>query len=1010
MKFFMLFVLITALAEGAFSQAFSGGAGTSDDPYQIATTADLIYLSQHHVNWDKHFIQTANIIFDANPDHVDWNGDGQPDGTGTSGFRPMGNAAVKFTGTYDGGNHIIRNLFINRTFTNYIGLFGSISGANIRNTGVVNASVNGGDNTGAVVGFQNNASNIYNCFSSGSINGLSYAGGIAGFSVGSNVTNCFSTASVNAGIYVGGLVGTISAGTLSNSYSAGRVSGTSVLGGLIGGNFNSGTVSNSYWDKQTSGQSSSVEGTGLTSLQMKMQSSFSGWDFSNIWDIQTDKYHSYPYLKAFAYDTPGEDPGINPIPGLAQLYSGGSGTTIDPYQISTVEDLVCLSQRSQDWSKHFLQTANIIFDANPDNVDWNGDGQPDGGGTSGFTPIGDSLVQFRGTYNGGYHIIRNLFINRTITNYIGLFGRIYLSEIRNLGLVNASVHGANYTGSIAGEINESTINNSFSTGIVTGSSNVGGLAGYIDYTSINNCFSDGRVTGTSSIGGLTGYVINTTLYNCYSTSIVSGGINAGGLNGSKRIPSHFNNSYWDINKSGLGRSAGGTGLTTPQMQLQSSFTGWDFNNTWVIQSGEYYSYPYLRNFMYDQPGASPEVNPIPGLLKVIYSGGYGTTEAPYRIATAADLIYLSQQSDDWNKHFIQTADISFDANPLLVDWDGDGQPDGNGTSGFTPVGNAAVQFTGSYKGGNHIIRNLFINRLSSDYTGLFGYISGAEIHNTGIVNALISGRNFTGALAGYLGNNSLIQSCYSTGFVTGNNRVGGLAGETFNSGSISSSYSLAQVNGASFVGGLLGFHAAGNVEQSYSAGQVNGNQYVGGLIGEFFLGTANNSYWDKQTSGKNNSAGGTGLTSFQMKNQSSFTGWNFENTWSIQSDEYISYPYLKSFVYNEPGAASEVNPIPGLFWTTVIWVGSGSNNWHEATNWSPAIVPDANFSVVITADNQPANYPVISNNASVKNLTINAPLENAITIEEGGTLTIYGRYTSGSGTAVKIKGSNNTQQ
>ena len=45
-------------------------------------------------------------------------------------------------------------------------------------------------------------------------------------------------------------------------------------------------------------------------------------------------------------------------------------------------------------------------------------------------------------------------------------------------------------------------------------------------------------------------------------------------------------------------------------------------------------------------------------VKAQYSGGTGEPNAPYQIATAADLILLGETPDDYDKHFILTADIN----------------------------------------------------------------------------------------------------------------------------------------------------------------------------------------------------------------------------------------------------------------------------------------------------------------------------------------------------------------
>jgi len=110
---------------------------------------------------------------------------------------------------------------------------------------------------------------------------------------GGTVSNSYSTGSVNGSSFVGGLVGrNFENSTVSNSYSTGSVSGGSSVGGLVG--YNASTVSNSFWDTQTSNQSSSSGGTGKTTAEMKDYNTFidADWDFvsesdngiEDIWD------------------------------------------------------------------------------------------------------------------------------------------------------------------------------------------------------------------------------------------------------------------------------------------------------------------------------------------------------------------------------------------------------------------------------------------------------------------------------------------------------------------------------------------------------------------------------------------------------------------------------------------------------------------------------------------------------------------------------------------------------
>ena len=45
-----------------------------------------------------------------------------------------------------------------------------------------------------------------------------------------------------------------------------------------------------------------------------------------------------------------------------------------------------------------------------------------------------------------------------------------------------------------------------------------------------------------------------------------------------------------------------------------------------------------------------------------YGGGAGELNDPYQIATAEDLMLLGKTPDDYDKHFILTADIDLDPN------------------------------------------------------------------------------------------------------------------------------------------------------------------------------------------------------------------------------------------------------------------------------------------------------------------------------------------------------------
>ena len=221
------------------------------------------------------------------------------------------------------------------------GLVGIVNGG-AGNTGTVSnsystGSVTGGWHVGGLVGYGRRGT-VSNSYSTGSVTGSSCVGGLVGtsfcravsdsyftgivtgdydvgglvgYNYGATVSNSYSTGNVTGDECVGGLVGLNSnfvaeyMGIVSNSYSTGSVTGDLGVGGLVGRN--EATVSNSFWDTETSGQATSDGGTGKTTAEMQDIATFSGatWSViavanpgirnpSYIWNIVDDE--TYPFL------------------------------------------------------------------------------------------------------------------------------------------------------------------------------------------------------------------------------------------------------------------------------------------------------------------------------------------------------------------------------------------------------------------------------------------------------------------------------------------------------------------------------------------------------------------------------------------------------------------------------------------------------------------------------------------------------------------------------------------
>lgn len=301
----------------------------------------------------------------------------------------------------------------------------------------------------------------------------------------------------------------------------------------------------------------------------------------------------------------------NKINAQTAVAPTGTGTSCDPYQISSLDNLYWVTQTSASWAagKYFIQTANIDASATSTYFS-NGSGGyyglPAIGGSS--QAIGNQVTgQFYANYDGQGYTISNLYIKRNIQN-VALFGATNNATIKNLILQNPTVivnsgvsgyYGGNslFVGGGSGTFDNIKIlggnftsNNSFygfcggmfgRTGLINVSNcsldaiiNINGPAnssgGFLGYTesacNFINCFSSGSITIAGSSYGIGGFIggvsaYGSTFQKCYSSMNVTGtntsGVNLGGFIGEIYKEATFTNCYATGNISSLGTRSGG---------------------------------------------------------------------------------------------------------------------------------------------------------------------------------------------------------------------------------------------------------------------------------------------------------------------------------------------------------------------------------------------------------------------------------------------------------------------
>ncbi|MDR3492315.1 MAG: MBG domain-containing protein, partial [Gammaproteobacteria bacterium] len=536
------------------------------------------------------------------------------------------NPANPFTGSFDGQNHVINGLYINRPTILYVGLFGYVhSGAAnaIQNVGLTNATITGnsfvGGIAGAVAGTGSNVI-VNNVYTSGLITSAgtnTLAGGITGFlvplnnaSFGGIIQNSYNAATVTStggSATLGGITGSTALGTIRNSYNIGTITaplGGANVGGLVGdicsgcqsiltltNNYNSGLVSAAsgnvgaltgdtndlspslnYFDNQTSGVSiayGTIAGStspGLTTAQMMQSSNFSGWSIATA-SSSTPNSSTWFMVNG----------STRPIL-ISEEFSGNT-----PLTINSAHQLQLMSANI---TGNYSLGSNIDFSSVNTSDVW---GSKFSGVTSGtgFATVAINNDTFTGILNGQNYTINSLYMNVPGQLKVGLFGNGG-GTIENLGLTNVNITGSDQVGAIAGLFSTGLMQNVYATGVVAGATNdqygVGGLVGLLAGGTIQQSFSTANVSAGSRVGGLVGQSFGGAISNSYSTGSVTVTTNnnsfaaSGGFIGvgSWNSPTTITNSYSSgVVNAGTGNSLVGGFMGTAQSNLTASNNYWD---------------------------------------------------------------------------------------------------------------------------------------------------------------------------------------------------------------------------------------------------------------------------------------------------------------------------------------------------------------------------------------------------------------------------------------------------
>lgn len=563
-------------------------------------------------------------------------------------------------------------------------------------------------------------------------------------------------------------------------------------------------------------------------------------------------------------------------------------------------------------------------------------------------------------------------LGATVGGLVGTYGwsASTLSHSYATGVVSG---GENVGGLVGRSFSNGVISRSFALGDVSGANHVGGFIGIAQDSTIEDAYARGNVDGDEGVGGFIGRVQYATINKVYSTGSVTGDSHVGGLSG-LRVSGNFTNSFWDTQASGTVTSNGGTGKITSFMKDVATYTdtatfglsdSWDFTNTWFFLDGND-GYPQMAGIYFDGGHGSSlspfQVATCAQLQNMQYALGShfrltgdidcaatvtwnaGAGFAPIGDSTSAFTgrfdgknktisgLVIDRLADE-DVGLFGGADGASISNVTITDADIVGSHSSAILAGElkgSTISGVAVE--GTVEGGNAVgaiagsASSSTISNTSADglvrggahVGGLVGSLSESTVsYSNTDVGVIATGLN-AGGLVG-ISQDSLVRNSYAVDDVEGDIFVGGLVGQ--NNGVIQNSYAHGSVTVITTVaGGLVGTLGGAEstldilIENSYSTGTVMGPAGLGALVGTIANGgTVSASFWDADLSDAEDSAGGEGKSTEEMKVKSTFTnaGWNFSSVWNIDEEQGVvndGYPFLRPAGQSSGGGGANTSP------------------------------------------------------------------------------------------------------
>ena len=791
-----------------FAQFSGSGSGTESDPYLI--------LNPIQLNQMRNFLNQENVYFKmmADVDLTEFLEDENP----SQGWQPVGTSSAPFKGILDGNGKKITGFWINRSSSNYIGLFGYTTNARITNVNLLGNTVKGNDNIGFFAGYSKNTT-FGNCTLSGSVSGNTNVGGCIGCSENIILTGINSSVEVLGTDYIGGLLGKGTNGVnIENcSLDCDKIKGNNYVGGICGSSSNGDNYYNGCHVVSSIFGANNVGG------------------ICGYAKYYTNVISNCGYI--------GKISALSNVGGIAGEYTqGGSyswkyGGTETPSLLNcyAIADIICQGDNigglvgitNADESRigplHGEYTVFHINNVGYSYFSGNIQGEQNVGGIIGYKKGGRIISCYSNATISGSKFIGG------ICGVIESYGIAVLkSNIANILSIKATIDGVGRIygqGSATIAIGSSDENKALNRAIVIKA----GVAQEVSDDEQNGTGVSPTTLKLKATYAAMGWdftdtweIQETECYPYFKTQTAPPVILSQMISGATTV-------------SGKCVDGGTVTLEIDGVKQQKVSSNHEFSFTVSpLQAG----HEVRVSAKADGKEQSYFTTEVVSFL------GKGTESDPYQVYTAADLMQVYRKG-----YFKLMNDID------LTSYINQFSP----TEGWESIGRDGSE-TIHFDGDGHKVTGLWCNS-TRDNTGLFSCFANGSIKNLTVEtakNKQVKGGKNTGIIIGKMINGT-IENCVVSGSVADGTPVGGIVG-LMDNGNISKCQANVTINttgATSYVGGIVGEITGGGIDQCFTQGTLTATgseSYAAGLVGKNSA-TVTNCYSNATITSSYNAAG-----------------------------------------------------------------------------------------------------------------------------------------------------------